>query len=138
MNTQPVTTDDGAAVISFDAMVVDLKVHRLLQLDEKIKEAQEARAELANEIIEHLDAATPDGSAVISGIKVTVVRPVRRLIDLAQLELVASRRLFAKLTKRVVDIKAFDAHLQAGTAGIDAVAKIVTEVESAPSLRITK
>jgi hypothetical protein len=138
VNTQPelITTEDGAAVIIFEDAVVALKVHRLVQLDAQLKAAKDARDELVAELVEDIDAA--GGSLVADGIKVTVVRPVRRVIDLAQLELVASRRLFAKLTKRVVDIKAFDAHVQAGTTGIEAVEAIVTEVESAPSLRITK
>jgi hypothetical protein len=136
VNTQqaPITDDDGAAVIPFEDAVLALKVHRLLQLDADIKAAEEARAELADDLIEQLG----DTTAVIDGIKVTVVRPVRRVIDLAELETIASRRLFAKLTERVVSIKAYDAHLRAGTPGIDAVAEIVREVESKPSLRITK
>jgi hypothetical protein len=123
-------------VIVFEEAAVALKLHRLVQLDEKIKAAKEARDELAAELIEDIDAV--GGSTVVDGIRVTVVRPVRRLIDLAQLEAVASKRLFNKLTKRVVDISAYDANLKAGTTGIEAVAEIVQLAESAPSLRITK
>ena len=66
------------------------------------------------------------------------MRPVRRLIDIAELEASPASRLFAKLTERVVSITDYDAHLQAGTAGIEAVEAIVKLVESKPSLRITK
>ena len=135
MNTQTNTASDDNVVIFEDA-VVALKLHRLVQLDEQLKAAKEARDELADELIEDLDAL--GGSAVLDGIKATVVRPVRRSIDLAELEAVASRRLFAKLTERVVSIKAYDAHLNAGTPGIEAVEAIVKLVESKPSLRITK
>jgi hypothetical protein len=131
-----VNITNTADVIIFEEAAVALKLHRLTQLDAQIKAAKEARDELAAELIEDIDAV--GGSTIVDGIKVTVVRPVRRLIDLAQLEAVASRRLFAKLTKRVVDISAYDAHLKAGTVGIEAVTEIVTLAESAPSLRITK
>lgn len=132
MNTQTNT----AEVVELADATLELQVHRLIELDAKIKAAQDARAELATEIIEAVDAR--DGSVTVDGIKVTVVRPVRRIIDIVKLEQVASRRLFAKLTERVVSIKAYDAHLAAGTAGIEAVEEIVEERESAPSLRITK
>ncbi len=119
------------------ATFLDLQVHRLIELDAKIKAAKEARDELAAEIIETVDAR--NGTVTVDGgIKVTVVRAVRRVIDIAKLEAVASKPLFTKLTKRVVDIGAFDAHLQAGTRGIEAVAEIVEEIETKPSLRITK
>jgi len=131
-----IATEDGAAVIIFEDAVLALKVQRLVQLDAQLKAAKEARDELADEVIEQVDAL--DGSVVVDGIKVTVVRPVRRVIDLEKLREIASRRLFAKLTKLVVDIGAYDAHLKAGTAGIEAVEAIVQEVESKPSLRITK
>ena len=131
---KPQPIDDN--VIIFEEAAVALKLHRLVQLDEQLKRAKAARDELADELIEDIDAV--GGSTTVDGIKVTVVRPVRRLIDLAQLEAVASKRLFAKLTKRVVDLSAFDAHLQAGTAGIELVEPIVQLVESKPSLRITK
>ena len=135
MNTQvALTDDDGAAVIQLDDVVLDLKVRRLIQLDADIKAAKEARDDLADELIEVIG----DGSVLTGGIKVTVVRPVRRVIDIVKLEAVASRRLFAKLTKRVVSISDYDAHLQAGTTGIEAVAEIVEEVDVKPSLRITK
>jgi hypothetical protein len=133
VNTQTNTT---AAVIEFDEAVLELQVHRLIELDAKIKAAQDARAELAAEIVDAVDAH--DGTVTVDGIKVTVVRAVRRVIDIAKLEEIASRRLFAKLTKRVVDIGAYDAHLAAGTTGIEAVEEIVEHVESKPSLRITK
>lgn len=137
MNTQTTTaSDDGAAVIVFEDAVVALKLHRLVQLDAQLKAAKEVRDELADELIEDIDAI--GGSAVLDGIKVTTVHPTRRVIDLAELEAVTSKRLFAKLTERVVSIKAYDAHLQAGTTGIEAVEAIVKELPVKPSLRITK
>jgi hypothetical protein len=130
------TQTNTAEVIELSDATLELQVHRLIELDAKIKAAQDARAELAAEIVDAVDAR--DGTITVDGIKVTVVRAVRRVIDIAKLEQVTSRRLFAKLTKRVVDIGAYDAHLTAGTTGIEAVAEIVEEVESKPSLRITK
>jgi hypothetical protein len=130
------TQTNTAEVIELGDATLELQVHRLIELDAKIKAAQDARAELAAEIVDAVDAR--NGTITVDGIKVTVVRAVRRVIDIAQLEQIASRRLFAKLTKRVVDISAYDAHLQAGTTGIEAVEAIVEEVESKPSLRITK
>lgn len=135
MNTQTNTATDADVIQLADAMLA-LKVQRLVQLDAQLKAAKEARDELADELIEDIDAR--DGSVDIDGIKVSVVRPVRRVIDIAELEQVASRRLFAKLTERVVSIKAYDAHLQAGTAGIEAVEAIVKLTDVKPSLRITK
>ena len=135
MNTQTNTAADDNVVIFEDA-VVALKLHRLVQLDEQLKLAKAARDELADELIEDIDAL--GGSAVLDGIKATVVRPVRRVIDIAELEAVTSRRLFAKLTERVVSIKAYDAHLEAGTTGIEAVEAIVKLTDVKPSLRITK
>ena len=135
MNTQTITTDD-AAVISLTDAVLGLKVQRLIQLDAQLKAAKEARDELADDLIEIIDGH--DGSVEVDGIKVTVVRPIRRVIDIAELEAITSRRLFAKLTERVVSIKAYDAHLNAGTVGIEAVEAIVKQVEAKPSLRITK
>lgn len=127
---------DGAAVIIFEDAVVALKLHRLVQLDAQLKAAKEARDALADDLIDDIDAL--GGSAVLDGVKVTVVRPVRRVIDIAELEAVASRRLFAKLTERVVSIKAYDAHLAAGTPGIEAVEAIVKQTDVKASLRITK
>jgi len=135
VNTQTITTDD-AAVISLTDAVLGLKVQRLIQLDAQLKAAKEARDELADDLIEIIDGH--DGSVEVDGIKVTVVRPIRRVIDIAELEAITSRRLFAKLTERVVSIKAYDAHLNAGTVGIEAVEAIVKQVEAKPSLRITK
>ncbi len=132
MNTQTNT----AEVVELADATLGLQVHRLIELDAKIKAAKEARDELAAEIVEAIDAR--DGTVTVDGIKVTVVRAVRRVIDIAKLEQVTSRRLFAKLTERVVSIKAYDAHLAAGTAGIEAVEEIVEERENAPVLRITK
>lgn len=135
MNTQTkLTGTDGAAVVDLEEAALDLKVHRLIDLDEKIKAAQDLRAELAEEIVESIG----DGTRLVDGIKVTVVRAKRRVIDIVKLEEVCSRRLFAKLTERVVSLKAFDAHVTAGTAGIEAVQEILVETETKPSLRITK
>jgi hypothetical protein len=136
VNTQAKKTNDadGAIIFSLEETALDLKVHRLIDLDAKIKAALDARAELADEIIEQIG----EGTRLVDGIKVTIVRPIRRVIDIAKLEAVTSRRLFAKLTERVVSLKAYDAHLAAGTAGIEAVAEIVDEVPAKPSLRITK
>lgn len=128
MNTQ-----NTAEVIQLDEAVLALKVQRLIQLDAQLKLAKEARDALADELIEDIG-----DSVEVDGIKVTVVRPVRRVIDIAELEQVASRRLFAKLTERVVSIKAYDAHLEAGTVGIEAVEAIVKLTDVKPSLRITK
>ena len=130
------TKSTNAVVIPFEGAVLDLQVHRLIQLDEQLKLAKEARDELAAEIVESVDAA--GGTVTVDGIKVTVVRAVRRVIDIAKLETVTSRPLFNKLTKRVVDIGAYDAHVQAGTRGIEDVEAIVELAESKPSLRITK
>jgi len=135
VNTQPILTDaDGDTVVDLAQAALDLKVHRLIDLDEKIKAAQAVRDELAADVIESIGT----GSRLVDGIKVTIVRSKRRVIDIVKLEEVASRRLFAKLTERVVSLKAFDAHLAAGTPGIEAVEAIVVETETKPSLRITK
>jgi hypothetical protein len=128
-----VNTQNTAEVIQLDEAVLALKVQRLIQLDAQLKLAKEARDALADELIEDIG-----DSVEVDGIKVTVVRPVRRVIDIAELEQVASRRLFAKLTERVVSIKAYDAHLEAGTVGIEAVEAIVKLTDVKPSLRITK
>ena len=122
-----------ADVIQLSDAVLALKVQRLIQLDAQLKLAKEARDELADELIEDIG-----DSVEIDGIKVTVVRPVRRVIDIAELEAVTSRPLFNKLTERVVSIKAYDAHLEAGTRGIEAVEAIVKLSDAKPSLRITK
>jgi hypothetical protein len=128
-----VNTQNTAEVIELSDAVLALKVQRLIQLDAQLKAAKEARDELADDIIE----AVGD-SVVVDGIRVTVVRPVRRVIDITELEAITSRRLFAKLTERVVSIKAYDAHLEAGTTGIEAVEAIVKLTDVKPSLRITK
>ena len=132
------TDDEGFVVTSADDVLLDAQIGHLLGLDAQIEALQERRDGLAAIVIEAVQGK-PDWRFQATGAQVAVVEAETIVCDdLDALEAATSRRLFAKLTKRAFDVKAYRSHLAAGTFGIERAAAAVRTRTSKPSLRITK
>lgn len=132
------TDEDGFLIVDSTDVLLDAQIGRLLGIDAQIAVLEERRDHLAEIIIEAVQAKD-DGKYEAPDAKVAVVEAETLVCDsLADLEAATSRRLFAKLTKRVFDVKAYHSHVAAGTFGIEKATGVLRLRKSKPSLRITK
>jgi hypothetical protein len=108
-------------------------VHELLVAQRAIERAEARADEIKAELIARLGEG---GKVETPEAKVAIVVATTKVIDVDALEAVASKGLFYKLTKRVVDTAAFKAIEALGQLPPE-VAGIVVERQSKPSVRVT-
>lgn len=111
----------------------DQLIHELIVQQRAVERATERADAVRAQLVERLGV---DGRAESDEAKVAVVETTTRVLDVDALQAVASKGLFYKLTKRVVDNTAFKA-LDALGQIPPSVQEIVTEKQSKPHLRLT-
>lgn len=72
-----------------------------------------------------------------SGVKITLVEPVRVVIDEARLKKSLGARLWGKITRQVVEKKLLEACIAVGEIDANVVAACADEVPSTPHIRVS-
>lgn len=96
--------------------------------------ADEAKKLAAEKLMAAFDAAQLD-NVEVDGIRVTTVETTRRAVDVEKLKELLTLPKFKKVTKAVVDLKAFDAAIKAQVFTEDQVAEAV-EKTTATQVRV--